>query len=44
LLHESLTFATIAGMAVILTGIVLANRRDRALRPAPEREQEAARV
>ena len=44
LLHESLTFATIAGMAVILAGIVLANRREGANRPAPEREKEPARV
>lgn len=44
LLHESLTLATAAGMAVILTGIVLANRRERVNRPAPERETEPSRV
>jgi drug/metabolite transporter (DMT)-like permease len=44
LLHESLTIATVAGMAVILTGIVLANRRERAGRRAPEPEKEIARA
>jgi drug/metabolite transporter (DMT)-like permease len=44
LLHESLTVATVAGMAVILTGIVLANRRARTNRQAPERAKEPARA
>jgi len=44
LLHESLTIATVAGMAVILTGIVLANRRERAGRGAPKPEKEPARA
>ncbi len=42
LLHESLTLVSVVGMVVILTGIVLANRRRRAGRVALEREKEAA--
>jgi drug/metabolite transporter (DMT)-like permease len=44
LLHESLTLATVVGMVVTLTGIVLANRRRRAARTEPLREKEAAGV
>ncbi len=45
LLHESLTFVTIAGMIVTLTGVVLANRKERRrAAPEPAREQEVARV
>jgi drug/metabolite transporter (DMT)-like permease len=44
LLGESLTLVTVTGMIVTLTGVVLANRKDRARDAAPVREQEAARV
>jgi drug/metabolite transporter (DMT)-like permease len=44
LLHESLTVATIVGMIVTLTGIVLTNLRRRARTALPAREQEAAGV
>ena len=44
LLGESLSLATVVGMIVILTGIVLTNRRARMPAPQPAREQEAARV
>lgn len=44
LLHESLTPATIIGMIVTLSGIVLANRRRRSVRTEPLREKEAAGV
>jgi len=44
LLRESLTLVTVAGMAVTLTGIVLANRRARARAGEPVREKETAGV
>ena len=44
LLHERLTVATLAGMFVTLTGIVLANQRRQARRPEPVGQKEAARV
>src|SRR2546423_10343436 len=44
LMRESLSLATIAGMAVILFGIVLTNLRPREPQPHGAREKEVARV
>jgi drug/metabolite transporter (DMT)-like permease len=44
LLREPLTLLTVVGMVVTLTGVVLANRKDRARSAAPVREKETARV
>jgi drug/metabolite transporter (DMT)-like permease len=44
LLGESLTLATVAGMIVILTGIVLTNRRDRVSPSRAVLDKEVARV
>ena len=44
LLREPLTVLTVVGMVVTLTGVVLANRKDRARSAVPVREKETARV
>lgn len=44
LLHESVTLATVVGGFVILVGILLTNRRPRAVTAPPVREKEAAGV
>ena len=44
LLHESLSLPIVAGMVVILFGIVLTNLRRRAPKPQAIRETETARV